>query len=38
MLQGRQVGIQLTEQIALFTYEGFLLSRPINGGTESGKE
>lgn len=23
-------GIQLTEQIALFTYKGFLLSRPIN--------
>lgn len=23
-------GIQLTEQIARFTYKGFLLSRPIN--------
>lgn len=39
-LAGRFVrGIQLTEQIALFTYKGkfyFFLSRPIKGGTDSG--
>lgn len=38
-LAGRFVrGIKLTEQIALFTYKGFLLSRPINRGTDSGNQ
>lgn len=30
-------GIKLTEQIALFTYKGFLLYRPIKRGTDRGK-
>lgn len=35
-LAGRFVrGIQLTEQIAVFTYEGLFLSRPINRETHS---
>lgn len=31
-------GIKLTEQIALFTYKGFRLCKPINRGTDRGKE